>query len=91
MKPGPVPWCGGFGHQLSSGLGEEKSRYLLVWVGFLQTEGSIDLSGLCVTRRSRKASCPWDSVSSVNWMLSSMEFRWQCKSSTRLDLRAQHV
>ena len=48
-------------------------KYFFVF-DVLCTLVSIDLSGFCATWTSRSAN--WHSVSSVNWTLGSVEFRW---------------
>ncbi len=73
------------------GWWEEKSRYLFVWVGFLYTVLSLDPSGLPEIRTSRKASCPSDSVSRVNWILGSMELRLQWKFTTESGRNTCHL
>ena len=62
-----------------------------MWVGFLYTIVLMDRSRFCVIKASRKASWLLVSVSSVNWMLGCIEFRWWWKSSISSVFRAQHV
>ena len=62
-----------------------------MWVGFLYTVVSMVLSGFQRISTSRNASWAWASLSNVNWMVSSMVFKWRWKSCPISDLRAQHV
>ena len=74
-----------------SGKSSRLAWYLFVWVDFLYTVVSMVLSGFRRISTSRNASWAWASLSNVNWMVSSMVFRWQWKSCTISDLRAHHV
>ena len=58
-----------------------------MWVGFLKTVVSMDLSGLHKMRTSRKGNWACASISRVNCIV----LRWLWKSSTRSDLRIQQV
>ena len=62
-----------------------------MWVGFLKTVVSMDLSGLRKMRTSRKGNWACASISRVNCILVSIVLRWLWKSSTRSDLRIQQV
>ncbi len=58
------------------GWWESKSRYLSVWVFFLNTDMVKEPSEWRVTLVSRNGSVPSTSVLMVNWMVGSIEFRW---------------
>ena len=56
--------------------GYERKNQGICLCGLAFCTQSMGRSGFCVIKTSRKASWLLVSVSSMNWMLGSIEFRW---------------